>query len=398
MSGPGTATPAPRAAATAAGTADAAADSAGARDGLFIADFGRVLAGPYATMLLADLGAQVIKIERPGAGDDTRSWGPPFGPDGQATYFQAVNRNKQSKALDLRDPDDHAAARALARRADLLVENFLPGTMDRMGLGYDELSAADPGIVYCSITGFGGHNALPGYDLLVQAVGGLMSITGPGPDQPSKVGVAVVDIITGLHAAVGILAALRHRDRTGAGQRVEVNLLSSLLSALSNQSSGYLGAGAVPRAMGNRHPSIAPYELFDAADRQLVLAVGNDRQFASLAAELGVPGLAADARFARNTERVAHRDELFDELTRLLAADTADGWYRRLTAAGVPCGPLNDLADAFALAERLGLAPVVDIDDDRRDGPVRQVANPIRLSATPPRYRTAPPRLGEPAP
>lgn len=210
---------------------------AGALDGLVIADFGRMLAGPYATMLLADLGAEVIKIERPGAGDDTRSWGPPWNGD-QATYFQAVNRNKRSMALDLRDPEDLATARELAKRADVMVENFLPGTLDRLGLGYDEVAESNPDIVYCSITGFGGANNLPGYDLLVQAVGGLMSITGPSPDTPTKVGVAVVDIITGLHAAVGILAALRHRDRAGEGQRVEVNLLSSLLSALANQASG----------------------------------------------------------------------------------------------------------------------------------------------------------------
>ncbi|WP_233266858.1 CaiB/BaiF CoA transferase family protein [Tomitella fengzijianii] len=371
--------------------------AAGALDGLVIADFGRVLAGPYATMLLADLGAQVVKIERPGAGDDTRSWGPPFA-GGQATYFQSVNRNKRSRALDLRDADGLAEARRLAERADVVVENFLPGTMDRLGLGYEAVAAANPGVVYCSITGFGGHNDLPGYDLLVQAVGGLMSITGPGPGQPTKVGVALVDIITGLHAAVGVLAALRHRDRTGDGQRVEVNLLSSLLSALANQASGYVGAGVVPQAMGNRHPSIAPYELFDTADRALVLAVGNDRQFGSLVHALGAPELADDPRFARNTDRVAHREELVGRLTGLLAADTAEGWFTRLTAVGVPCGPLNDLADAFALAERLGLDPVVEVDNPRREAPVRQVANPIRLSATPPRYRCAPPGLDEPAP
>lgn len=367
----------------------------GALGGLVIADFGRVLAGPYATMLLADLGAEVVKVERPGSGDDTRSWGPPFTPDGQATYFQAVNRNKDSATLDLRDPDGLAEAQSLAQRADIVVENFLPGTMDRLGLGYDTLAEANPGLVYCSITGFGGHNSLPGYDLLAQAVGGLMSITGPGPDEPSKAGVAIVDIVTGLHAAVGILAALRHRDRTGAGQLVEVNLLSSLLSALSNQSSGYLGAGVVPRAMGNRHPSITPYELLPTADRDLVLAVGNDRQFGALMRELGRPEIAEDERFADNAARVTHREELVGLLTGLLAGDTADGWFARLTDAGVPCGPVNDIADAFALAERLGLEPTVDIDDPRRDRPSRQVANPIRMSATPPQYRSAPPGLGE---
>ncbi|WP_026919522.1 CaiB/BaiF CoA transferase family protein [Gordonia shandongensis] len=372
-----------------------AADSGGgALDDLLIVDFGRVLAGPYATMLLADLGARVVKIERPGAGDDTRAWGPPYA-DGQATYFQAANRNKESVAIDLRDPQGLAAARDLVSRADVVVENFLPGVMDRLGLGYDALTEVNPGVVFCSITGFGGHNRLPGYDLLVQAVGGLMSITGQSPDEPTKVGVALVDVVTGLHAAVGILAALRHRDRTGTGQRVEVNLLSSLLSGLANQSAGYVGAGAVPRAMGNAHPSVVPYQPFPTADRPLILAVGNDRQFAALARELGVPGLADDPSFVDNASRVEHREALVAELTELLAADTADGWFTRLGAVGVPCGPVNDLAEAFALADRLGLDPVVEIDDPRRDGPVRTVANPIGLSATPAAYRTAPPRLGE---
>ncbi|MFD7005298.1 MULTISPECIES: CaiB/BaiF CoA-transferase family protein [unclassified Rhodococcus (in: high G+C Gram-positive bacteria)] len=366
-------------------------------DGLLIADFGRVLAGPYATMLLADLGADVVKIERAGVGDDTRQWGPPWVGD-ESTYFQSVNRNKRSFAWDLRDPADLQQARELAARADVVVENFLPGTMDRLGLGYDAVREINPDVVYCSVTGFGGENNLPGYDLLIQAVGGLMSITGPEPGVPTKVGVAVVDIITGLHAAVGILAALRHRDRTGEGQRVEVNLLSSLLSALANQTSGYVGAGVVPQAMGNRHPSIAPYEVFRTGDRPLVLAVGNNRQFASLVEVLGVPELADDERYATNTQRVAHREQLVRDITAALSAGSADEWFEKLTAQGVPCGPLNDIADAVALAERLGLNPVVEIDDPRRDRPVRQVANPIRLSATPASYRSAPPRLGEDTP
>ncbi|MDG3011797.1 CoA transferase [Rhodococcus sp. D2-41] len=366
----------------------------GALDDLLIADFGRVLAGPYATMLLADLGAEVIKIERPGSGDDTRTWGPPWAGD-QATYFQAVNRNKRSRAWDLRDPADLARARELVARADVVVENFLPGTMDRLGLGYDRVRAANPGVVYCSITGFGRDQQLPGYDLLVQAVGGLMSITGPDPATPTKVGVAVVDVITGLHAAVGILAALRHRDRTGSGQRVEVNLLSSLLSALVNQSSGYVSAGVVPRAMGNRHPSITPYEIFPTADRPLVLAVGNDGQFRKLAQALGLAELGVDERFATNAARVAHREELCAVLESTLAARPADEWFEALTAAAVPCGPLNDLADAFALAQRLGLDPIVEIPVEAGGRTARQVANPIRLSETPARYRTPPPTLDE---
>lgn len=369
----------------------------GALDGLVIADFGRVLAGPYATMLLADLGAEVVKVERPGIGDDTRSWGPPWVGD-QSSYFLSVNRNKRSVAIDLADPDGLEEARRVVERADVVVENFMPGTMDRLGLGYDAVADLRPDIVYCSVTGFGGANQLPGYDLLIQAVGGLMSITGPDPQTPTKVGVAVVDVITGLHAAVGILSALRHRDRTGEGQRIEVNLLSSLLSALANQSSGYVSAGVVPTAMGNRHPSIAPYEVFPTADRPFVLAVGNDRQFAALCEVLGRPDLPADERYATNSARVANRQELVAILNDTLSTASADHWFDALTARRVPCGPLNDIADAIALAERLGLGPVVEIEDPRRDSPFRSVANPIRMSATPPRYRSAPPLLDEHAP
>ena len=360
----------------------------GALDGLLIADFGRVLAGPYATMMLADLGADVVKVERPGSGDDTRQWGPPFDADGVATYYQAVNRNKRSSALDLRDAADLARALDLVARADVVVENFLPGGMDRLGLGYDDVRAANPGVVYCSITGFGPDSSLPGYDLVVQAVGGLMSMTGPGPGEPTRAGVAVVDVLTGLHAAVGILAALRHRDRTGEGQRVQVDLMSCLLSSLVNQSSGYLLAGVVPQAMGNRHPSLVPYEVFRARDRPLVIACGNDRQFRSLAGVLGEETLADDERYATNPQRVAHREVLVPLLNELLALGDARDWCERLAAVGVPAGPVNDLAEAFGYATGLGLSPVVDCAGGR------QVANPIRLSGTPATYRSAPPELG----
>lgn len=360
----------------------------GALDGLLIADFGRVLAGPYATMLLADLGAEVVKIERPGTGDDTRQWGPPFDADGVATYYQAVNRNKRSVALDLRDATDRAQAVDLVTRADVVVENFLPGGMDRLGLGYDDVRATNPGVIYCSVTGFGRGSSLPGYDLVVQAVGGLMSMTGPGPGEPTRAGVAVVDVLTGLHAAVGILAALRHRDRTGEGQRVEVDLMSCLLSSLVNQSSGYLLADAVPQAMGNRHPSLVPYEVFQARDKPMVIACGNDRQFRSLAGVLGKDALADDERYATNPQRVAHRAELVPMINHLLAAADARDWYERMSAVGVPAGPVNDLAEAFEYADRLGLSAVVDCAG------VRQVGNPIGLSATPPTYRSAPPALG----
>lgn len=363
----------------------------GPLQGIVVADFSRVLAGPYATMLLGDLGAEVIKVERPGQGDDTRAWGPPYTEQGQSTYFAGVNRNKSTRALDLGTTEGRAAARDLALSADVVIENFKPGALDRMGLGYDALAAVNPRIVYCSITGFGAGAGrdMPGYDLLVQAMGGLMSVTGPGPGQPTKAGVALVDVITGLHAAVGILAALRHRDATGQGQRVEVNLLSSLLSALVNQASGYVAAGVVPGILGNAHPSIAPYEVFATADRPLVIAVGNDGQFGTLVTVLGAPELAADPDFATNPARVVHREQLKARLEGLLASKGADEWQREITAAGVPCGPINDLAQAFALATELGLEPVVEVEG------TPTVAHPITLSRTPATYRSGPPDLPE---
>ena len=360
---------------------------AGALEGLIVADFSRVLAGPYATMLLGDLGAEVIKVERPGHGDDTRAWGPPYTHPGMSTYFASVNRNKSSRAIDLGSAEGRRQARELALSADVLVENFKPGTLERLGLGYEDLAAEHPGLIYCSITGFGAGAGrdLPGYDLLVQAMGGLMSVTGPGPNEPTKAGVALVDVITGLHATVGILAALRHRDATGEGQRVEVNLLSSLLSALVNQASGYVAGGVVPSIMGNAHPSIAPYEVYATADRPMVIAVGNDGQFSALAAALGDPGLARDPDFATNPARVAHRTKLNARMEELLASAGADDWQRRLTEVGVPCGPINDVAQAMALATELGLAPIVEVDG------TPTVAHPIRLSASPATYRHGPP-------
>jgi len=369
--------------------------STGPLSGILIADFSRVLAGPYATMLLADLGAEVIKVERPGAGDDTRAWGPPYAADGMATYFAGVNRNKRSVTLDLSDAADRARAVELSRRADVLVENFKPGTMERLGLGYDELCAINPRLVYASITGFGtgvGRD-LPGYDLMVQAVGGLMSVTGPDPEHPTKVGVALVDVVTGLHASVGILAALRHRDETGKGQRVEVSLLTSLLSGLVNQASGYVEAGVLPKAMGNAHPSISPYEVYATADRPMAIAVGNDGQFRTFVEQLGRPELAADPRFATNPLRVQHRAELKELLEVAMAARGAAEWFDLFAAVGVPCGPINDLAGAFELAQRLGLDAIVEIEQPG-SAASRQVANPIKLSASPATYRTAPPALG----
>jgi crotonobetainyl-CoA:carnitine CoA-transferase CaiB-like acyl-CoA transferase len=362
--------------------------------GIVVADFSRVLSGPLATMLLGDLGAEVIKVEHPDGGDDTRSWGPPFVEDTTA-YFLSANRNKRSIAVDLRSDHGRKVALALADRADVLVENFRPGTMARLGLGYEELSARNPGLIYCSISGFGSGAGrdLAGYDFLVQAVGGLMSITGPEQGEPVKAGVALVDVITGLHAVIGIQAALQARAETGTGQVVELNLLSSLLASLVNQGSSFVTAGVVPGPMGDRHPSIVPYQTLHAADRPFAVAVGNDRQFRAFCTALALPELADDARFARNVARVENRLELIELLEPVLASRPASHWLARLEEAGVPCGPINDLAEAFALAERLGLGPVVTLPGPGGRG--QQLANPISLSENPAAYRLPPPRHGE---
>jgi crotonobetainyl-CoA:carnitine CoA-transferase CaiB-like acyl-CoA transferase len=360
----------------------------GALEGIRIADFSRVLAGPIATVILGDLGADVIKVERPGTGDDTRAWGPPWSSDGVASYFLALNRNKRSVALDLKDPDDLARARALALGSDVVVENFRPGVMASAGLDHASLVAERPAIVSCRIAGLG-LGDVAGYDFLAQAVGGLMSITGDADGEPHKVGVAVVDVMAGLHAAIGILAALRHRDRTGEGQLVEVDLLSTTLFGLANQASNWLTAGVVPGRMGNRHPSIAPYEPLEAADEPFVVAVGNDAQFRTFCEALDAPALADDPRFATNAARVTNRDEMLNALAPILAAASAATWVERLGAAGIPCGMVNQVDQAFALARTLGLDPVASIDG------VDTVANPLRLSRTPVTYRLAPPAVGE---
>ncbi|GIT79175.1 putative L-carnitine dehydratase [Leifsonia sp. LS1] len=363
--------------------------------GLRVADFSRVLAGPYATMMLADFGADVVKIESP-AGDDTRAWRPPVDDAGESTYFASVNRNKRSVVCDLRTEGGLADARRLASTADVVVENFRPGVMEAFGLDEASLRADNPGLVYCSITGFGREAgaALPGYDLLVQAVGGLMSITGAPEGEPSKVGVALVDILTGQNALAGILLALRSRDETGRGSRVDVDLLGSLLAALSNQASSTLATGRAPARLGNAHPSIAPYELFHARDRALVVAVGTDRQFAAFAEVVGLPALAADDRFATNEARVGERAALRALLEPALATRPAADWVDALARARVPAGLVNSVAEAFAFAEELGLAPVVETRDPATGRTNRQPATPIRLDTAPAAHRTPPPLLG----
>lgn len=356
--------------------------------GVVVADFSRVLAGPYCTMLLGDLGAEVVKVESP-AGDDTRQWVPPKR-DGTGTYYLAINRNKRSIALDFSDPDDLAVAHDLSARADVMIENFKPGGLARFGLDYESVRARNPRSVYCSISGFGsGAGAsLPGYDLLAQAVSGLMSLTGSPGGPPYRSGVAVFDVITGLHSAIGILAALHHRHEHGEGQHVETNLLSSALSGLVNQTSAYVAGGVVPNRMGNTHLSLYPYEPLTTGDGELIVIAGNDGQFRKLVAVLGIPEAADDERFATVESRNANRDQLRPLLLDRLATRSAAEWFEALSEVGIPSGPINDVRGGVELAERLGLAPVAVVDG------VPTISNPIRLSSTPASYRLPPPRLG----
>ena len=360
-------------------------------DGLLVADFSRVLAGPLASMLLGDLGADVVKVERPDGGDDTRAWGPPWR-DGEATYYLGLNRNKRSIALDLGDEGDRALARRLAERADVLLESFRPGLMARWGLDGDTLRARNPGLVTCSVTAFGTAEAaqgMPGYDFLLQAMGGLMSVTGEEDGPPLKVGAAVVDLVCGLLAVIGIQAALAERAHTGRGRHVEVSLMDAALTSLLNQGAAWVLGGVVPGRRGNRHPSIAPYETLQAADRLFAVAVGNDRMFARLCEAVGLAELATDERFGTNRARVEHAAELAERLEASLAARPAAEWIERLRDAGVPAGPINDVAEAFALAESLGMEPVAEA------GGLPVPAPPLRLDGERPAVRRPPPALDE---
>ncbi|GAB3193801.1 CaiB/BaiF CoA-transferase family protein [Geodermatophilus arenarius] len=366
--------------------------------GLLVADFSRILAGPYATMLMADLGAEVVKVEGP-RGDDTRTWAPPVrdvGGEGVSTYYLGVNRNKRSVALDLADDADLAAARELARRADVLVENFKPGGLARFGLDYDTVAATNPAVVYASISGFGsgpGGRSLPGYDLIVQAISGLMSLTGDPGGDPYRAGVAVFDVMAGLHATIGVLSALNQRHATGRGQHVEVNLLSSALSGLVNQTSAYVAGDVVPFRMGNSHPSLFPYEPLPCADGDLIVTAGNDGQFRKLCEVLGVPELVEDPRFLHNEDRTANREELRPLLVERLRTRTKMEWFRDIIAAGVPCGPINTVDQGVAFAEEVGLDPVVTAGEG--GAAVPSIRNPIRFSETAARYRLPPPALDE---
>ena len=361
--------------------------------GIRVADFSRVLAGPLATMLLADLGADVIKIERPETGDDTRGWGPPF-VGGDAAYFLSLNRNKRSVTLDLSSDEGRSAARRLALASDVVVENFRPGLMERFGLDHASLAAEHPGLVYCSLTAFGEGDpaSRPGYDIIVQALSGLMSFTGHPGGEPTKVGVALLDVICGLDACNAIQAALIGRERTGRGARVTVSLFDASVAALVNQAANYLLGGLVPEPLGNAHPNIVPYQLFETADRPIILAAGNDRLFERACEVVGRPELAADERFATNAARVRNRDALIPLLSAELASGSAAGWLAALEAAAIPCAPVRTLDEVFASAE--GAAAIQEIDDPAR-GLLRLVADPIRVDGRMPPARFPPPLLGE---
>ena len=379
----------------------------GALTGLKVLDLSRVLAGPWSSQLLADLGADVIKIERPGQGDDTRSWGPPFMPDaaGNATaesaYFMSTNRGKRSVCVDIKSPEGQAQLQRLAATCDVVIENFKVGDAARYGLDYATLSVKHPGIVYCSITGFGQTGPLkdrPGYDFLVQAMGGLMSVTGVADGEPGagpqKVGVALTDIMTGLYATIGILAALTERRSSGLGQHVDLALLDVTAATLANQASNYLVGGMNPTRLGNAHPNIVPYQSFVVADGHLIVAVGNDGQFQRFVGVLGLEALGTDPRFARNADRVANRDALVPLLQRELLNRNRDEWLALLEEAGVPAGPINTVADVFAQEQIQAREMQVNVPLPLNSVLVL-VGYPIKLSRSPVQYDQAPPQLGE---
>lgn len=367
----------------------------GALDGLVVLDLSRILAGPTATQMLGDLGAKVIKVENPAtAGDDTRTWGPPFveGKPDLSTYFLSANRNKLSVAIDITTAQGQAQIKALAAQADILVENFKVGGLAKYGLDHATLCAQFPALIYCSITGFGqtGPNAQkPGYDLMAQGFGGIMSITGAEGGEPMKVGVAVADVVCGLYASVGILAALQHRNTSGQGQHIDIGLVDTQMSWLINQATGYLQTGTVPTRKGNAHPNIVPYQVFEARDGYVIVAVGNDSQFRRCAKWLGAEGLADSPDYATNTARLANRDALITTLSALFKTHTVAGVIDGLESAGVPVGPVNTLEDALTSDQANAREMVVEMDG------LRLLGNPLKLSKTPVSYRLPPPRFGQ---
>jgi crotonobetainyl-CoA:carnitine CoA-transferase CaiB-like acyl-CoA transferase len=372
------------------------ADPKGPLAGVLVADFTRVLSGPYCTMLLADMGARVIKIEQPGKGDDTRAWGPPFIRN-ESAYFLSINRNKESITLDLKRPGARDVLDRLLAKADVLVENFRPGTMDRMGLGYQRVSAAHPRLVYCAISGFGQtgpRRDLPGYDAVVQAEGGLMSITGDADGPPYRLGVAISDIVAGIFASHGIVLALLARERTGRGQLVDIAMLDATAALLTYQAGIFFATGNSPGRLGNRHPTIAPYETFTASDGDFVIAVGNDEQWRRFCGAIGLDDLGRDARFATNSDRVTRYDELRPLLAARLLERPRAAWLEALTAAGVPCGSVRSVGEVLA-DPQLAARDMIAHLDHAAAGAIRALGVPIKLSNTPGGVRTPPPRLGE---
>ena len=364
----------------------------------------RVLAGPSATQMLGDLGADVVKVERPGAGDDTRRWGPPFlkdadgGDTTESAYYLSANRNKRSLTLDYTKPEGRRVALQLAGKADVLIENYKPGTLARYGLAYDQLKPECPGLVYCSITGFGltgPYADRPGYDFLIQAMGGIMSVTGEPNGEPMKVGVAIADLMAGMYATIAILAALRHRDATGAGQQVDLSLLDSQVAWLSNAGQYYLTSGERTPRHGNAHPTIVPYQAFAASDGHFILAVGNDSQFARFCDVAGRPELAADERFATNPARVRNRSELIAILEPVIATRRCDDWLSDLEAHLVPCGPINTLDQVFADPHVLARDMRMAMDHPLAADPIALIGSPFKLSETPVVHRHPPPTLGQ---
>ncbi|MED5620318.1 CaiB/BaiF CoA transferase family protein [Ideonella sp. BN130291] len=382
-------------------------DTPAALNGVRVLDLSRVLAGPWCTQTLADLGADVIKVERPGCGDDTRGWGPPFLKDrdgadtAEAAYYLGTNRNKRSITVDIAQPAGQALIRTLAAQCDVFIENFKVGDMARYGLDAASLRELNPRLVYCSVTGFGQtgpYRERAGYDYAIQGLGGLMSVTGERDDLPGggpqKVGVAVADLFTGLYATVAILAALRHRDATGEGQVIDMALLDTQVAMLANLGANYLTTGVAPRRMGNAHQNIVPYQVFEVADGHMILAVGNDGQFAKFCEVAGRPELAQDVRFQTNADRVRHRDVLVPLLAEVMKQRGRQAWLSALEAAKVPCGPINSLAEVFSDPQVQGRGMTVPVPHPLTDE-LRLVASPIKLSATPVQYRQAPPLLGE---
>nr|WP_057929634.1 CaiB/BaiF CoA-transferase family protein [Burkholderia ambifaria] len=375
----------------------------GALDGVRVLDLSRVLAGPWAGQLLADLGADVVKVERPGMGDDTRAWGPPWlgSEDGESAYYLSANRNKRSVTIDLTNPEGQRLVKALASKADIVLENFKVGGLKQYGLDYDSLASVNSRLIYCSITGFGQtgpYAPRAGYDFLIQGMGGLMSLTGRADgtegEGPLKVGVALTDVMTGLYASVAVLAALAHRERTGRGQYIDLALLDVQIACLANQAANYLIGGVPPRRMGNAHPNIVPYQDFPTADGYMIIAVGNDGQFRSLCAALAQPAWADDPRFSTNPARVEHRNELIASIRALTVGRSTAEWVAVMEARGVPCGPINRLDDVFADPHVKARGVRIEMSHPIAEE-VPLVANPIRMSETPVQYRQPPPTLGE---